>query len=83
MVTISALCRNLIVMFEEEPNTGPVEVSRSLTDAMERAGFHPSQVYAVRECGFVLTDANAAVLSTDQRTRWSDAVRRWFAQNAG
>ena len=68
-------CRNVIVMFEEE-------ISRTLTDAMERAGFHPAQVFAVRRCGFVLTDANQSALTADQRSRWSEAVGEWYRLNA-
>ena len=75
-------CRNVIVMFEEEPKTGPVEISRTLTDAMERAGFHPAQVFTVRRCGFVLTDANQSALTADQRSRWSEAVGEWYRLNA-
>ncbi len=56
-------------MVDEEPKTGPVDVSRTLTEAMERAGVHPAYVHAVRRCGFVLTEANEASLTADQRNR--------------
>lgn len=68
-------------MVDEEPKTGPVDVSRTLTDAMERAGVHPAYVHAVRTCGFVLTEANEASLTADQRDRWHAAVEAWFRAN--
>lgn len=68
-------------MVDEEPKTGPVDVSRTLTEAMERAGVHPAYVHAVRRCGFVLTEANEATLTVDQRTRWHAAVDDWFRAN--
>lgn len=68
----------MIVMFEDEPRTGPVDVSRTLTDAMERAGVHPAYVHAVRSCGFVLTEANEATLTPEQRQNWHAAVDQWF-----
>ncbi len=68
----------MIVMFEDEPRTGPVDVSRTLTDAMERAGVHPAYVHAVRSCGFVLTEANEATLTPEQRQHWHAAVDQWF-----
>jgi hypothetical protein len=66
---------------DEEPKTGPVDVSRTLTEAMERAGVHPAYVHAVRRCGFVLTEANESTLTADQRARWHAAVDEWFRAN--
>lgn len=68
-------------MIDEEPRTGPADVSRSLTDAMERAGVHPAYVYAVRRCGFVLTEENAATLTSEQVERWNAAMDEWFADH--
>lgn len=65
-------------MIEDEPKTGPADVSRTLTDAMERAGVHPAYVHAVRTCGFVYTQENASSLTADQRARWDEALDRWF-----
>ncbi len=65
-------------MIEDEPKTGPADVSRTLTDAMERAGVHPAYVHAVRTCGFVYTQENAHTLTADQRARWDEALDRWF-----
>jgi hypothetical protein len=69
-------------VIDEEPRTGPADVSRSLTDAMERAGVHPSYVYAVRRCGFVLTEENADTLTAEQVARWNAAMDEWFADQA-
>jgi hypothetical protein len=68
-------------VIEEEPRTGPAEVTRTLTDAMERAGVHPAYVHAVRTCGFVLTEENLHTLSAAQVERWEAAVEAWFASN--
>jgi hypothetical protein len=65
-------------VIDEEPKTGPADVSRTLTDAMERAGVHPAYVAAVRSCGFVYTEENAHTLSPDQVDRWNAAVDAWF-----
>ena len=66
---------------EEEPRTGPADVSRSLTDAMERAGVHPAYVHAVRTCGFVYTEENAATLTPEQVERWNRALDDWFVEH--
>ncbi|WP_426573034.1 hypothetical protein [Aquihabitans sp. McL0605] len=68
-------------MIDEEPRTGPADISRSLTDAMERAGVHPSYVHAARTCGFVLTEENARTLTSDQVARWEAAMDDWFEQH--
>lgn len=65
-------------MIEEEPRTGPADVSRTLTDAMERAGVHPAYVHAVRVCGFVLTEENQGTLTAEQVERWNATLDRWF-----
>lgn len=66
-------------MIDEEPKTGPADVSRTLTDAMERAGVHPAYVAAVRTCGFIYTEENAHSLTADQVRRWDAALDAWFA----
>jgi hypothetical protein len=68
-------------VIDEEPRTGPADVSRSLTDAMERAGVHPAYVDAVRRCGFVYTEENAHTLTVEQVERWNRAVDAWFAEH--
>ena len=65
-------------MIDEEPKTGPLDVSRTLTDAMENAGVHPAYVAAVRQCGFVYTEENANTLTADQVEQWNAAVDDWF-----
>ncbi len=71
------MCR----VIEEEPKTGPADVSRTLTEAMERAGVHPAYVHAVRRCGFIYTEENAGTLTADQIERWNQALEAWFAAN--
>lgn len=66
---------------EEEPLTGPLDISRALTDAMEAAGVHPAYVHAVRVCGFVYTEENAHTLSPEQVARWDAAIDAWFEAN--
>ena len=68
-------------MIEEEPKTGPLDVSRTLTDAMEQAGVHPAYVAAVRACGFVHTEENAHTFTAEQLRQWDDAMEAWFANN--
>jgi hypothetical protein len=68
-------------MIEEEPPTGPADVSHTLTDAMERAGVHPAYVHAVRTCGFVYTEENAATLTDEQVERWNAALDGWFVDH--
>lgn len=68
-------------MIDDEPKTGPGDVSHTLTDAMERAGVHPAYVYAVRTCGFVSTEENAATLTADQLARWNAALDAWFVDH--
>jgi hypothetical protein len=68
-------------VIEEEPRTGPADVSRTLTEAMERAGVHPAYVHAVRVCGFVATEENAATLTAEQHERWNAALDAWFAEH--
>ena len=69
-------------MIDEEPRTGPADVSRTLTDAMERAGVHPAYVHAVRACGFVYTEENAETLTEDQVARWNASLDEWFDEHA-
>jgi hypothetical protein len=68
-------------VIDEEPRTGPADVSRSLTDAMERAGVHPAYVHAVRVCGFVSTEENAHTLTAEQLARWDAAIDAWFEEH--
>jgi hypothetical protein len=68
-------------MIDEGPRTGKLEVSRVLTDAMEKAGVHPAYVYAVRQCGFVLTDENRHTLTDEQIAAWDAAMDRWFVDH--
>ena len=68
-------------MIDEEPKTGPADVSRTLTDAMERTGVHPAYIHAVRSCGFISTQENAHTLTTDQLRRWDAAIEDWFDAN--
>lgn len=70
-------------MIEDEPKTGPADVSRTLTDAMERAGVHPAYVDAVRACGFVVTDENRHTLTAEQVALWERALDAWFESNPG
>lgn len=65
----------------DEPKTGPADVSRTLTDAMERAGVHPAYVAAVRACGFVVTQENAQSLTAEQHARWDAALDQWFVDH--
>lgn len=70
-------------MIEDEPKTGPADVSRTLTDAMERAGVHPAYVHATRVCGFVYTEENAASLTAEQVAQWNRVLDGWFAAHPG
>lgn len=70
-------------MIDDEPKTGPLDVSSMLTDAMESAGVHPAYIHAVRTCGFVYTEANSNTLTADQVLRWNGALDDWFARNPG
>lgn len=70
-------------MIDEEPVTGPADVSRTLTEAMERAGVHPAYVYAVRTCGFVCTEENRDSLTAEQLAAWDRALDAWFEENPG
>jgi hypothetical protein len=65
-------------MFDDEPKTGPADVTHVLTDAMERAGVHPAYIAAVHECGFIYTEENASTLRPEQVERWHQAVEAWF-----
>lgn len=67
------------MVIEDEPDTGPADISHTLTDAMERAGVHPAYVAAVRSCGFVLTEENAETLTPEQVRTWNRALDEWFA----
>ncbi len=71
----------MFVMIDEEPKTGPLDITRTLTDAMTQAGVHPAYVHAVRRCGFVLTQGNEASLTADQVSRWHQAMEDWFQAN--
>lgn len=71
----------VVRVIDEEPRTGPADVSRSLTDAMERAGVHPAYVHAVRVCGFVYTEENAHTFTPEQVGRWNQAMDAWFAEH--
>ena len=68
-------------MIEDDPKTGPADVTHVLTEAMERAGVHPAYVAAVRRCGFVYTQENAHALTADQVERWNEALDEWFADH--
>lgn len=69
-------------MIEDDPKTGPADVSRTLTEAMERAGVHPAYVAAVRVCGFVFTEENAHTFTASQVAQWNLALEQWFADHA-
>ena len=66
---------------DEEPKTGPLDITSTLTDAMADAGVHPAYVHAVRRCGFVLTEGNRSTLTDSQVSRWDEAMEEWFAAN--
>lgn len=66
-------------MIGEEPRTGPADVTSVLTNAMEEAGVHPAYVFAVRRCGFVLTQGNETTLKPEQVQRWNAAIEEFFA----
>lgn len=70
-------------MIDDEPKTGPADVSRTLTEAMERAGVHPAYVHAVRACGFVYTEENEDSLTAEQIAQWNQALDDWFLANPG
>ncbi len=63
---------------DEEPKTGPLDITRTLTDAMAEAGVHPAYIHAVRRCGFVLTEGNRSTLTESQVARWDAAMEEWF-----
>ena len=67
-------------MIEDDPKTGPADVTHVLTEAMERAGVHPAYVFAVRRCGFIVTEENAHTLDADRLARWEAAVDAWYAE---
>ncbi|MCU1350944.1 MAG: hypothetical protein JWM05_153 [Acidimicrobiales bacterium] len=69
-------------MIEDDPKTGPADVTHILTEAMERAGVHPAYVFAVRRCGFVLTEENADSFDAEQVARWNAAVDAWYDERA-
>lgn len=69
------------VSHDEDPTTGPLDVSRTLTDAMEQAGVHPAYVAAVRQCGFVYTEENAHTMTRSQVERWNAALDAWFTEH--
>jgi hypothetical protein len=64
----------------EEPieSTGAAEVANAIAETLEKAGAHPAHVFAVRQCGFLLTDANMDTFSEDDVAEWEDALDRWF-----
>jgi hypothetical protein len=68
-------------MIDDDPKTGPADVTHVLTEAMERAGVHPAYVAAVRRCGFVLTDENVGTLDADQVARWNAAIDAWYDEH--
>ncbi len=68
-------------MVDDEPPTGPLDVTHTLTDAMEQAGVHAAYVHAVQVCGFVYTEENADALSPEQVARWHEAVDDWFRRH--
>lgn len=70
-------------VMDEEPKTGPLDVTRTLTEAMAAAGVHPAYIHAVRRCGFVLTEGNRSTLTAEQVERWDLAMEEWFAANPG
>lgn len=37
-------------------------------------GIHPSVIYAFVKCGFMVTEANAHLMSDDMLDEWDDAI---------
>ena len=54
------------------------EVTNEIAEAIERAGLHPAHAFAVRQCGFLLTEMNMATFTDDEIDQWEDALDRWF-----
>ena len=54
------------------------EVTNEVAEAIERAGLHPAHAFAVRQCGFLLTQMNVDTFSDDEIDAWEDALDLWF-----
>lgn len=54
------------------------EIANEMATAIEQAGLHPAYVFAVRHCGFLLTEMNMHTFSDDDVGEWEDALDRWF-----
>ncbi len=54
------------------------EIANEMATAIEQAGLHPAYVFAVRHCGFLLTERNMHSFSEDDVAEWEEALDRWF-----
>jgi len=53
-------------------------ITNEIAEAIERAGLHPAHAFAVRQCGFLLTQMNIDTFTDDDIDAWEDALDRWF-----
>jgi len=60
------------------PPVSAAEIANEMAAAIEQAGLHPAYVFAVRHCGFLLTEMNIQTFSDDEVAEWDDALDRWF-----
>jgi len=54
------------------------KIPNEMANAIEQAGLHPAFVFAVRDCGFLLTGMNIETFSDDDVAEWEDALDRLF-----
>lgn len=54
------------------------EVTSEIADAIERAGLHSAHAFAVRQCGFLVTEMNRDTFTDAEIDQWEEALDRWF-----
>lgn len=61
----------------DEPLTA-AEIANEMANGIEQAGLHPAYAFAVRHCGFLLSEMNVDKFTDDEIAEWEEALDRWF-----
>ena len=54
------------------------EIANEIANGIEQTGLHPACAFAVRHCGFLLTEMNVDKFTDDEIAEWEDTLDRWF-----
>lgn len=53
-------------------------IANAVAHVFEQSGWHPAYVFAIRQCGFILTTGNLHLFTEEDIDEWEQALDRWF-----